>query len=62
MEYLSLMFSTSSLELVERAQAWPGVLSVCYAAGELIFPAGGFATGVYLVEKGLVGLFPSGEG
>lgn len=61
MEYLSLMFSTSFPEFVERARAWPGVLPVRYAADELIFPAGGFATGVYLVEKGLVGLFPRGE-
>lgn len=56
------MFSTSSCEFAERARAWPGTLSVRYAADELIFPAGGFATGVYLVEKGLVGLFPRGEG
>ncbi len=56
------MPSTSSLELVERARAWPGVLPVRYAAGELIFPAGGFATGVYLLEEGLVGLSPKREG
>lgn len=40
-----------------RAQNLPGVLSVKYQAGELVFPEGGFAAGVYLVAQGLVGLF-----
>jgi CRP-like cAMP-binding protein len=47
------------LKILELAKDWPGVLLVSYGSGELIFPEGGFAIGVYLVERGLVGLFPS---
>ncbi len=47
----------SSFELLERVRNLSGVLSVKYRAGELIFPEGGFAAGVYLVRQGLVGLF-----
>lgn len=47
------------LKILERAKDWPGALLVSYDSGELIFPEGGFAAGVYLLERGLVGLFPS---
>ncbi len=49
-------------DLVGYAQRVPGVLSVAYAARELIHPAGGFASGVYLVAQGLVGLYAPNHG
>ncbi|MBC7222278.1 Crp/Fnr family transcriptional regulator [Candidatus Bipolaricaulota bacterium] len=54
------MLSTVPPSLLERARAMPGVLSVHYGSGELIFPVDGFAVGVYLLERGLVGLFTRG--
>ncbi len=51
------MMSKKLSGLLEQARRWPGVLTVSYAARELIFPQGGFATGAHLVSRGLVGLF-----
>lgn len=46
-----------SQDIVHYAYRVPGVLPVSYATRELIFPAGGFASGVHLVTRGLVGLY-----
>ena len=46
--------------LLEAVKRIPGALKICYAAGELLFQAGAFAAGVYVVEDGLVvrGFYP----
>lgn len=40
--------------LVEPAKRIPGALRISFSAGELLFQAGAFAAGVYVVEAGLV--------
>lgn len=40
--------------LLEAVKGIPGALEIGYGAGELLFQAGAFAAGVYVVEAGLV--------